>query len=271
MLNLFLKYGKHISPLEKYKKNIYSQNGEDGVLKQLISVALDKDISSLWVCEFGAWDGKHMSNTFSLVERGARAVYIEGDKEKYQDLLQTCSMHQSITPILEFISSDSSHKNSLKNILSRTKIPQNFDILSIDIDSYDLDIWESFDFYLPSIVVIEINSATPVGVRLRHSDDHTGNSFSSTLDVAHKKGYKLVCHIGNLIFVRPELYEKLGYPDEFSNNEELLFNDFWQNVNPFLSFLDWSTSFVEKHFIRIKKTLIVFTKTSLIQWKRNRH
>ena len=63
----------------------------------------------------------------------------------------------------------------------------------------------------------------------------------------------------------------LGYPDEFSNNEELLFNDFWQNVNPFLSFLDWSTSFVEKHFIRIKKTLIVFTKTSLIQWKRNRH
>lgn len=39
--------------------------------------------------EFGAWDGKHLSNTFALVEQGARAVYIEGDEGRFQDLLET--------------------------------------------------------------------------------------------------------------------------------------------------------------------------------------
>ena len=37
--------------------------------------------------EFGAWDGIHYSNSFALVERhNWNAVYIEGDKKKYNDL-----------------------------------------------------------------------------------------------------------------------------------------------------------------------------------------
>ena len=77
---------------EQYNKNIYSQNGEDGIIEELLHRL---DISSGWVCEFGAWDGINLSNTFNLVKnKNFSAVYIEGDKNKYVDLLQTQTAHK---------------------------------------------------------------------------------------------------------------------------------------------------------------------------------
>ena len=49
-----------------FKKNIYSQNGEDGILEEVLK-KLDLKKNG-WCCEFGAWDGKHGSNTFNLVK-----------------------------------------------------------------------------------------------------------------------------------------------------------------------------------------------------------
>ena len=77
----------------KYKKDIYSQNGEDGIIEELLKRL---DINSGWVCEFGAWDGIHLSNTYNLVKQNFNAVYIEGDKEKYTDLLKTVENHKNI-------------------------------------------------------------------------------------------------------------------------------------------------------------------------------
>ena len=73
----------------KYRENYYSQNGEDGIIKKIIEdLKLEKN--KLSVCEFGAWDGIHFSNTFNLVEKfNAKALYIEGDEEKFKSLLQT--------------------------------------------------------------------------------------------------------------------------------------------------------------------------------------
>lgn len=90
-----------ISPLLKYKRNFHSQNGEDGILRELINRLGIHEPN--WVCEFGAWDGKHFSNTFRLVEQGWRAVYIEGDSEKFSDLLATASEYKNIVPINEFV------------------------------------------------------------------------------------------------------------------------------------------------------------------------
>jgi fibrillarin-like rRNA methylase len=89
------------SPLLQYRNNLYSQNGEDGIIRELINRLQIKEPN--WVCEFGAWDGKHLSNTFALVERGWNAVYIEGDPEKFSDLLVTANKCKNIVPINEFV------------------------------------------------------------------------------------------------------------------------------------------------------------------------
>ena len=38
-----------------YKKNVYSQNGEDGIIEEILKRF---NITSGWVCEFGAWKWK---------------------------------------------------------------------------------------------------------------------------------------------------------------------------------------------------------------------
>lgn len=39
--------------------------------------------------------------------------------------------------------------------LKQTDIPNDFELLSIDIDSYDYQVWKSLKVYKPKIVIIE--------------------------------------------------------------------------------------------------------------------
>ena len=214
---------KSILPFNKFGSNIHSQNGEDGVIAEILRRIGGLSSQENWCVEFGAWDGIFLSNTFALVERGWRAVYIEGDEKHYQDLLSTAEKHQKIIPVNAFVARTQDAENSLNSILSKTPIPLDFAVLSIDIDSYDCDVWESLQDYKPRIVVIEINSAVPPGIIWRHSAKTEGNTFTATLNVGIKKGYTLVCHTGNLIFVRNDLTHHLDIEQRFIDFPELLF------------------------------------------------
>ena len=99
-------------------------------------------------------------------------------------------------PINAFVDRWAEEANSLDKLLKATGLPSEYLILSIDIDSYDLDIWESSVAYSPKIVVIEINSAILPGILSWHSTEMPGNSFTATLNAAINKGYTLVCHTG---------------------------------------------------------------------------
>jgi len=193
---------------ENIKKNIHSQNGEDGIIEELLKRL---NIDSGWVCEFGAWDGIHLSNTFNLVKnKNFNAVFIEGDKKKYNDLLNTVEQYNNIVPINAYVDHNNT-SNNLDNLLKTTSIPLDFDILSIDIDSYDYQVWKSLQEYKPKIVIIEINSS----VKVNNSDwIHTpgryqGTGFKPTYDLGLSKGYKFVLHTGNMFFIRDDLFEKL--------------------------------------------------------------
>ena len=212
--------------LSKFKKNIYSQNGEDGVIEELLKkLNLEKNG---WCCEFGAWDGKIGSNTFNLVKNyNFKAVYIERDKKKFNDLKKTEEKYPNILAINKSINRNINSDDSLRKVLERTKIPIDFEVLSIDIDSYDLDVWETLEKYRPKIVVIEINSSIKPGIIQKHGKNNQGNSFSATVNVGRKKGYVLVCHTGNCIFVKEDLKDKINYDNNLLDNPNILFDESW--------------------------------------------
>jgi len=206
----------------KYKKNFYSQNGEDGIIQKIIDdLNLNK---KLFVCEFGAWDGKFLSNIFYLVKKNlAKAIMIESDKNKFKDLIKTAKKYPNITPINKFVSPTGN--NSLDIILEEYNFPYDFDILSIDIDSNDLEIWENLKKYEPKILIIEINSSIVPGIKQRHNSKQNllGNSFTSTLEVANKKKYTPIAHTGNLILVRNDLINKMNVNLDLLKNPNKLF------------------------------------------------
>src|SRR5688572_24997351 len=126
--------------------NRFSQNGEDGIIQEICSRL---GIVSGWGVEFGAWDGKYLSNTFNLLSRhGWQGVDIEGNAERYQDLLQTkAELNGRLYTICAFVGV--AGENTLDKLLATTPIPRDFDLLSIDIDSHDWEIWDSLQNYRP--------------------------------------------------------------------------------------------------------------------------
>jgi len=207
--------------LINFRKNIFSQNGEDGIIEEIIKRL---ELKELEVCEFGAWDGKHLSNTFNLVKNfNARAVYIEGDKKKYQDLLKTAKEYPNILPINAFVS-HKNDKNSLDNLLAPTFLKKDFDILSVDIDGYDLEVFKRFKKYKPKIIIIEINSGYEPNIIGKYKQGSQIGTFRSTVSVAKKKGYTAIFHSGNIFFIKNNYLLGIKLEKKFIVNPALLFN-----------------------------------------------
>lgn len=210
--------------LSKFRKNSYSQNGEDGVIAELVQrLGLRKGVA----VEFGAWDGKHLSNTFNLVENyNWRAIYIEGNANKFVQLVSTSKEYPAITPVMHFLRPE---HGDLDRILSERNISNDYDILSIDIDSCDYQIWQSHTKFKPKIVIIEINSSIPPDIEQIHNSllGRQGSSFVSTLLLGKEKGYTLVLHTGNMIFVRDDLLPLLELSENELTNPTCLFDSSW--------------------------------------------
>ncbi len=217
-----------MSSLSEYRKNFYSQNGEDGVIEEICSRL---GLATGSFVEFGAWDGKFASNTYRLLESGWKGVYIEADKAKFQDLARNMrDFRDRATIINAYV--EKAGDQSLDNLLRPTTIEKDFELLSIDIDSHDWHVWHSLRRYTPKIVVIEINSSIPVGIIQTHRESRTrGSSFTATVELGKQKGYTPVCHTGNLRLVRNDLVSKLALPEDELDYPELLFDYGWKRLS----------------------------------------
>jgi hypothetical protein len=190
-----------------YKKNIYSQNGEDGIIEEILKRL---NIKAGWCVEFGAADGIWKSNTFNLITKGFNCVMIESDSTKFELLKKTAKKYPKIIPINSMV--DSEGENTLDNIISKTDIPLDYDLCSIDVDGPDYFIWKAVERYKPKIVIIEINSKVNPNEDYIHNP-HKGKlktGFRSMLELGESKGYNLLCHTGNLVFIRNDLIDNFN-------------------------------------------------------------
>jgi hypothetical protein len=202
-----------MKPLLEYKKDVASQGGEDGILAELFNRI---GTTNKWCVEFGASNGTHDSNSYNLVANGNwSAVLIEADKTYFEKLATLYEGRDDVFCLNEFIEFEGEH--SLDVIFSRTPLPRDFDLLSVDIDGADYHVFESLKEYRPRVVVIEYNPTIPNEVEFVQPRDISvfeGSSLLSTIKLAKEKGYELVAvNDTNAFFVLRELFSLCGIED----------------------------------------------------------
>jgi hypothetical protein len=203
-------------------RNVYSQNGEDGILEQIFS---ELEIQKGYFCEFGAGDGMMASNSLSLIKNNWRGVLIECDSKSFSALKN--NIQQSDVTLLNVaVDYNVNSPNSLDNLLQSTNTPHDFDFLSIDIDLDDIFIWEGFKNFRPKVVLIEANSyrdpiciETPKQRAYERTNDilatwypdriQVGSSFMSLIKLGLTKGYTPLSFTGNICFIANEYLPKL--------------------------------------------------------------
>jgi hypothetical protein len=193
--------------LQRHRRVYFSQLGEDGLLEYVLSKLPARN---KWCVEFGAWDGQHLSNCYHLIRsHGYKSVLIELDSERSASLQRNMQPYGAIC-LNRKVGYHGNEKLDL--ILSETPIPSDFDVLSIDIDSDDLRVWEAAVLYRPKVVIIEINIRDLPGVERVNVPGSpnvwgvSGNSISSMSALAKTKGYSLLAMVGcNAVYVRIDL------------------------------------------------------------------
>jgi hypothetical protein len=199
--------------LNSYKRNEFSQGGEDGILEKIFSILPESDN---WCVEFGAWDGMLNSNTYYLTsKKNWNAILIEGDSKREKELEKTFERFSNVKCVNKFVNFSGS--DTLDNILSTTNIPTNFDLLSIDIDGNDYHIWKSLEVYHPKVLVIEFNPAMDNTIDFIQEANLTVNhgcSLLAMIKLGKEKGYELISTTGwNAFFVQKELFPLFNIKD----------------------------------------------------------
>lgn len=176
--------------IHQYADNgLYSQQGEAGIINEALKrMNIPHGIS----VEFGAPTREYCSNTLHLEEKGWICYFFDENPS------DPFVMLKRITP---------ENINTLPDC----------QVMSIDCDGPDYDLWAAYNGK-PDIVVIEINSSLDPE-RDYYSPDK-GCNFSWMNKLAELKGYFLLCHTGNNIYVLNK-YKEL-FPDA-----DITFNRRW--------------------------------------------
>lgn len=195
-------------PLARFARNVVSQFGEDGIIEEIFARIGD---GATYCVEFGAWDGKHLSNTWNLWHNlGWSAVLIEGHEERFETLRQETHAFPKVTAVNVYVAASGEH--NLDRILSDCGAPSNFDLLSIDIDGDDYYVFESLRNFLPRLVILEFNPTIPPELDIVQSPgEYFGASARAMVRLAETKGYTLACMTEtNCFFVNNSEFRLLG-------------------------------------------------------------
>lgn len=187
-----------LNDLKSYERSVFSQGGEDGVLERIFEGV---GTTNRHFVEFGAKDGVFLSNTAHLrINKGWQGLLIEG-----QGPVGDGVVHEFVTA------------ENINEVFSRHGVPEEFDLLSIDIDGNDYWVWRALVDFRPRVIIVEYNvyfridDARTVPYEAERTWDETGYhgaSLAALRKLGVEKGYSLVytdSWTPNAIFVSSDL------------------------------------------------------------------
>lgn len=197
--------------LRPFGYSTYSQYDEDGLLDEVFArIGTEQRV----FVELGVGDGLE-NNTAALLVGGWSGVWVDADArqcERIRSVFADALSSERLTLVEAFVRAE-----TIDGLLEPLGLPQDVDLLSIDIDGNDYWVWERISAVRPRVVVIEYNASfgrTAAVVQPYDSDavwDETsafGASLAALDSLAGRKGYRLVgcSNAGvNAIFVRNDL------------------------------------------------------------------
>lgn len=192
-----------------HEAQINSQNGEDGILREIFRRIGAKD--NVFV-EIGVGDGRE-NNTSFLIAQGWTGYWIDGS-DKF-----TSTLHAASARVFDAVRYKVSHVavENVCSILHDLGVPIEFDFLSIDIDQNTYHVWSAMGAYRPRVAAVEYNAALPADIhwhvdydpaRVWDGSQCFGASLKALEMLGKRMGYLLVgCDsLGiNAFFVREDL------------------------------------------------------------------
>lgn len=210
--NLFKdsKYS-NLKKLTKFEYQVYSQNGEDGIVDELFKRV---GHTNKYFVEFGVEEGLEC-NTLFLLLQDWKGCWLDGSDQcirAIEDKFDFLIKDKKLSLKKAFITAE-----NIEILFNSLGVPKEFDLLSIDIDGNDYWVWNAIKNYSPRVVIIEYNAIfrPPVEFIVKYEPNkiypitsYFGASLKSMEILGFKKGYKLVgCDFvgANAFFVREDL------------------------------------------------------------------
>jgi hypothetical protein len=211
--------------LSEYEYRVFSQGGEDGVIEKLFEII---EPSSRFAVEFGCSDGVTGSNVRNLIiHYGWSGLLMDGNPEAITKAKKAYADRPGAIVAEEWI-----YPGNVELLFEKYGVPEDLDLLVIDIDSNDYYVWRAIRDYRPKVVLIEYNPNFPppqkVVVNFHpmnywDASDYYGASIQSLYELGKKKDYELVYDTRsgtNLVFVDRKYFGRLNIRD---NSPETLY------------------------------------------------
>ena len=180
--------------LDEFAGSVCSQNGEDGIIKHVFS---EIGFKSERFLEFGF--GLPQCNAWRLMaQEGFGGVFIDKQSEICREFTEKFGSK----PVLA-ISALLTMEN-INEVVSSSGLPEEIDLLSIDVDGNDYWLWKALECVSPRLVAVEYNAVLGPALSktiaydpafswgVGYKKPYHGASLAALQKLGKSKGYRLI-------------------------------------------------------------------------------
>jgi len=211
--------GRCKSDLGHFEGQVYSQNGEDGIIEEIFRRI---GLTNQYFVEVAAGDGMENNTTKLLCEKWT-GLWVESDQARAASINRIFA-EEIRSEKLKFHEGMITAEN-IEELLRTHNVPSAMDLLSIDIDGNDFWVWKALDSFRPRVVVVEFNASMgPTTDWVVVYDpaatwdgtSYHGASLKALETLGRSKGYQLVgCNLTgvNAFFIRTDCLGDIVWGD----------------------------------------------------------